>query len=420
MEFLTPAFAAVGAVAASIPIVLHMLRRAPTQDMPFSLVRFLKASQPKLTKRSNIEHWPLMLLRILALALIGCAFGRPFQREVIPLAGSNDEVRAVTLLVDQSASMRREGIRDAVETTVREVVESLDSNDRFSIATFSDRLHSVLSADDWAIASSGERSGMIDEVLNEYEPDWMATNLGSAMLTVAEELAQETKDRRGIRNRTVVLVSDFQRGSQLDELKSGGWPANIGVELKLIEANERGNVGLSFVKDQRLDRTRLRLSSAGDTTEHEYVLRILNDEGKVIADPVDARVAPGQRRSLILPTSFEGAAGSVARVELVGDSHEFDNAVDLPAVENPVVRVAHVGPAKVQRSGIDEVLSSACSFRKRRTRRTAYRFAERRRCPAADSRRRSVCGGNCSGSRRAEEIADGVLRPFRNTAACSS
>ena len=87
MDFLTPVFAAVGIAAASIPIVLHMLRRAPTQDMPFSLVRFLKPTQPKLTKRSSIEHWPLMLLRILALTLIGLAFARPFLRQVIPLGG---------------------------------------------------------------------------------------------------------------------------------------------------------------------------------------------------------------------------------------------------------------------------------------------------------------------------------------------
>ena len=55
MEFLTPLFAVIGGVAAAVPVVLHMLRRAPTQDMPFSLVRFLKPSQPKPSPKVNSE-----------------------------------------------------------------------------------------------------------------------------------------------------------------------------------------------------------------------------------------------------------------------------------------------------------------------------------------------------------------------------
>ena len=136
MDFLAPLFAAIGVAAASIPIVLHMLRRAPTQDMPFSVVRFLKPSQPKLTKRSNIEHWPLMLLRILALVLIGLGFARPFLREVVTTESDGDVVQAVTILVDKSASMRREGIYEQVQQIVRETVDELGDQDQLSVVAF--------------------------------------------------------------------------------------------------------------------------------------------------------------------------------------------------------------------------------------------------------------------------------------------
>lgn len=346
MDFLTPVFAAVGVAAASIPIVLHMLRRAPTTEMPFSLVRFLKPSQPKLTKRSRIEHWPLMLLRILALVLIGLAFARPFLREVIPLDGDDDVVQSVTLLIDKSASMRRDGIYEQVQKTVRETIEELGDQDLLSVMAYSSTPQQLLSREKWATADAGERRALVEGLLEAYEPDWMSTNTGIAMRTAADELAQESTERLNVSRRRLVLITDFQRGSNLDELKSGNWPANVEVELRTVEPAKKGNVGVTFVKDSRLDRTRIRLSSAGDSVQQEFELRPYDSSGDYVGDAVRVTVAPGQRRSLILPTADAHGGRTVVGVELLGDDHPFDNVIDLPEVENPVVKVAHIGPSK--------------------------------------------------------------------------
>lgn len=344
MELLTPLFAAIGIAAASIPVVLHMLRRAPTQDMPFSLVRFLKPTQPKLTKRSSIEHWPLMLLRILALVLIGLAFARPFLREVVPLDADDGVAESVTILIDKSASMRRDGIYEQVQAAVRETVDSLDEQDFLSIASFSDSSTIHVTRDKWESATSDERAALVTAVVDGYEPDWMATNTGAAMRMAADELAQESKGRIDINRRCLVLITDFQRGSNLDELKTGNWPANVEVELKTVKATKKGNAGVTFVKDLRADRTRVRVASAGDTVEQEYQLQPFDAEGVEVGAAVKVTVAPGQRRSFILPTADVQVGKAIAGVELKGDDHPFDNVIDLPEVENPVVKVAHIGP----------------------------------------------------------------------------
>ena len=347
MDFLAPMFAAIGVAAASIPVILHMLRRAPTQDMPFSIVKFLKPSRPKLTKRSNIEHWPLMLLRILALVLIGLAFARPFLREVIPLDLQDDVVQSVTILVDKSASMRRDGIYEKVQQAIRETVGELGDQDLLSVALFSNTSTTLLSRERWATATSDERVALIEGVVEIYEPDWMATNTGTAMRMAADELAQDSKDRRNIKLRRLVLITDFQRGSDLDELKSGNWPANVDVELKTVEPTKKGNVGVTFVKDRRADRIRVRVSSAGDSVQQEFVLQPFDVSGAAVGQPIKVTVAPGQRRSLILPAADPQAGQTVVGVELHGDEHPFDNVVDLPEVENPIVKVAHIGPATI-------------------------------------------------------------------------
>jgi hypothetical protein len=345
MEFLTPLFAALGVAAASIPVVLHMLRRAPTQNMPFSLVRFLKPSRPTMTKRSNIEHWPLMLLRILALVLIGLAFARPFVREVIPLDQQDSAVQSVTILIDSSASMRRDGIYDLVQAAIRETVDSLGDQDLLTIATFSNYSTTLITREKWQTATADERAAMVTTVIDRYEPDWLATNTGAALRIAADELAQESIEQFNVKDRRLVLITDFQRGSNLDELKTGNWPASVAVELKTVAPTKKGNVGVSFVKDRRADRTRVRVASAGDSVQQEFKLQPFGTDGTPVGESITVTVAPGQRRSLILPTADAAAGKAIVGVELLGDEHPFDNVIDLPETENPIVKVAHIGPS---------------------------------------------------------------------------
>lgn len=346
MEFLAGAFAAVGAAAASIPIVLHMLRRAPTQNMPFSIVRFLTPTRPKLTKRSTVEHWPLLLLRILALVLIGLAFARPFQRIATPAEDSTDAVQKVAILVDRSASMRREGIRAQVLDAIQETVNQLDDADTLSVSVYSTRTSTLISEDAWRKATSGERQSMVKSVLEQYEPDWMATSTGSALRQIADELAQEDSSHRDIQRRRVVLITDFQEGSDLDPLKSASWPASVEIELKTVVPVEPGNVGVAWFQDRKSGRLRVRVASAGDTRKTDYQLQTFDESGAAVGKPIPVTVSPGQRITVLLPDADEETSRAIAGVELVGDMHPFDNVVDLPTTENPLITVVHIGPSE--------------------------------------------------------------------------
>lgn len=344
MEFMTGLFAAAGAIAAIGPFVLHMLRRAPTTQMPFSIVRFLKPSRPKMTKRSTIEHWPLMLLRMLALVLIGLAFARPFLREVIPADANTDGGNAVSILIDRSASMRRDGLRDQVIAAVNSVVDELEDSDLLSVSTFSNTTSRQIDFESWATASASERVALVEDLLATYEPDWMHTATGAAMLVAADELAQEGGLFTGIRQRRLVLVTDFQRGSRLDELKSAGWPDSVSVELKLCQPQATGNVGLAWVEGRDGGRGQVRLISAGDSIEKKVQVQPLDEALNPIGQALDVVIAAGQRRSVKLPADVV-KDGAVVGVELLGDQHAFDNVIDFPPLANPKVTVAHVGEA---------------------------------------------------------------------------
>lgn len=345
MEFLAPFFAAAGIVAGTIPVVLHMLRRAPTERMPFSVVRFLKPSRPTMTKRSKIEHWPLMLLRILALVLIALAFARPFQRRAVVSDEVDGSVQYVALLIDRSASMRRDGIRDDVETIVTEVSNELSDGDLLSVSVFSRQSETLISAELWAQAAAGERRALIEEALQAYEPDWTGTQTGAALRLAADELAQENALRRDIRDRRIVLVTDFQEGSVLDQLKTSDWPASVQIDLRIVSPTQPGNAGVAWFPDtSSTDRIRVRVANAGDSTTSEYRLQTFDENGAAVGEVMSVTVQPGQRRTIMLPKVDEQTSRLIAGVELLDDAHPFDNIVDLPASEDAVVRVAHIGP----------------------------------------------------------------------------
>jgi ferric-dicitrate binding protein FerR (iron transport regulator) len=114
MNFLAPLFL-VGAAAIALPILLHLIRRTERERIPFSSLMFLKQTPPTVTRRSRLENLLLLLLRCLAFALIALAFSRPYFQQAMNAATPATERRRTVVLVDTSASMRREPLwSDAV------------------------------------------------------------------------------------------------------------------------------------------------------------------------------------------------------------------------------------------------------------------------------------------------------------------
>lgn len=342
-ELLAPIFAVAGGVLAGVPLVLHMLRRTPAVRMPFSTVRFLSPTLPKTTKRSTIEHWPLMLLRMLAVALIAFAFGRPFQRVAIDKSDEARGANRIAVVIDASASMRRDGLREAVTRELQNVFGELGKNDTLSVAAYSASIRKLITAEEWQSTNPANRAALIDRAIENYEPDWLGTNTANALLESAEEVSRETATTESRHARQVILITDFQQGSSLDELRSGKWPESVKLDLRIVKPLQPGNAGLSLVEDNRTGRIRVRVTNSGDAAVTKYLLRTFDANGQPVGTPLTADVGGGQRRTFVMPESVDGQARIVG-VELLGDSHPFDNVVDLPIDDRGVVQIAHAGP----------------------------------------------------------------------------
>ena len=341
-ELLAPIFAVAGGVLAGVPLILHMLRRTPAVRMPFSIVRFLSPTLPKTTRRSTIEHWPLMLLRMLAVALIALAFARPFQRLTIDKAATANGADRIAVVVDASASMRRDGLREAVAKELQRISTALGAEDTLSVAVFSESMRKLITAEEWQSTDPAGRSTLIERAIESYEPDWLGTRTANALLEAAEEVSRETTTADSMDDRKVILITDFQQGSSLDELRSGKWPESVKLDLRIVQPTQPGNAGLSLIEDNRTGRIRVRVTNSGDATISKYLLRTYDAAGQPVGTPLTAEVGSGQRRTFLMPDTIEGQA-KIVGVELLGDPHPFDNVVDLPVAERGTIPVAHAG-----------------------------------------------------------------------------
>ena len=93
MSFLSPLFL-LGALAAAMPIVLHLLKREPEARVKFSAVQLLRHAPVEHTSRRRLRELLLLALRVAALLLLALAFARPFLASGRPPAGRRDGGRA--------------------------------------------------------------------------------------------------------------------------------------------------------------------------------------------------------------------------------------------------------------------------------------------------------------------------------------
>ncbi|QDV32786.1 BatA domain-containing protein [Tautonia plasticadhaerens] len=336
MSFLTPLYI-LGALAIAAPIVFHLIRRTPKGEVPFSSLMFLSPTPPKLTRRSRLENWPLLLLRALALLLLALAFGRPFLRQAARLDAGEAADRRVVVLLDTSASMRRGDLWERARRLADEAIGETRPGDRLAVLAFDDATRPLLSFDESGTLDPSRRLAVARSRLDELRPTWRATDLGQALLDAVAAFEDEARgdDLAGEVPRRIVLVSDLQRGARLDAIGDVEWPADVRVELRTV-SDPSGNAGLQRLATPTVptadaeqdDAIRVRVSNEGGSPGERF--RVGWAEGD--ERPTDVSVPPGESRVVRVARPGGGTGGALI---LEGDPSEFDNVVyiaDAPVV----------------------------------------------------------------------------------------
>src|SRR3954453_20838019 len=117
MEFLTP-YMLWGALAAAIPLAIHLFFRSRYRTVPWAAMKFLLTSVEQTSRRLKFQELLLLVLRMLVLAMLAVAFARPIS-SALRGSGRGDAVDAV-FVVDTSFSM---GANDGDKTRIQRAQE---------------------------------------------------------------------------------------------------------------------------------------------------------------------------------------------------------------------------------------------------------------------------------------------------------
>src|SRR5688572_5132509 len=347
MSFLAPLFL-LGGLAVALPIIFHLIRRTPVVQRVFSSLMFLNPSPPQLSRRSRLDKILLLLLRCLIIGLVAFAFARPFLRGKVPNAGAGGTQKVSVFLVDTSASMRRDGVwKDAV-ARARELARQAAPGDRAQLAVFDRGTRRLLSFEEWSALQPAERAAAVEQRLNSVGPTWHAGELGTALISAGEELDGVTDVAAGVL-KEIVVISDMQEGSRLQNLQEFEWPKNVHVSFVTIAAKNRNNAALHpAVEGPSTNRAEtrplVRISNGAESKREQFHLSWADARtGAPVGPAIDVQAIPGKTRSIRAPQQPR-AAGDM-RLMLSGDDEAFDNSLFIATSEPEQIEVSFVGGA---------------------------------------------------------------------------
>ena len=229
MSFLSPAFL-FGAVAITIPIVLHLLKKERAVRMAFSDVRFLKQAPVTQAMRRRLRELLLLALRVFALLLLTLAFAGPF------FDASRLDRQVTIITIDRSLSMSAPGQLDRARDLAQSVLAETPAGHLVGVMAFDD-------------GSEVVQAPTANRRLAEAALERVAASPGSTRYAGALSAAAELI---GSRKGRIVVVTDLQRVGWEDDTSVAIPPkvvvdiADVGrVESNLaVTALDRSPVGL--------------------------------------------------------------------------------------------------------------------------------------------------------------------------------
>ena len=201
MTFLNP-LVLIGLLAASIPIILHLLNLRKLRTIEFSTIDFLKELQKSTMRRIKVRQWLLLVLRTFLVILVVLAFARPAMKGTMAGTIGTHAHSSVVILLDDSFSLsisdeHGQRWKRAKDAALR-IVDLLQEGDEAFLVPWS---KTVQSLQDHATHDFYALRARITNADLSYERTSLDKVLGTA-----SKLLSSVQNA----NKEVYIISDFQ------------------------------------------------------------------------------------------------------------------------------------------------------------------------------------------------------------------
>ena len=323
LTFLNPAFLW-GALAASIPVIIHLINRRRARVVQFPTIKFVLRSERRVARKYRVKQWLLLALRTLILFLLTTALAEPVLEPNVGELAEMGQARAVALILDNTMSMAYQTAGMTAWELAREVSELV-------LQEFRPQDHGVflplVSTEAPPQALSSDRAGLMQQVrelAHTFQPGGFVLPFqrAYALLKTSEAPKKE-----------IVVITDHTRTPWV-----GVEPATIKVmdpqiRVTVIAVGPTDAASNATVREVRLDqsgpvagvRTKLTASIAnfGASDRKQVPVRLLVD-GKTL----DQRLLDLPKRSttdVAFDVSFDQPGYRQGTIALASDDLPVDD-----------------------------------------------------------------------------------------------
>lgn len=381
--FLHPGLA-LGALAALVPLIIHLLNRRRHRPMEFGAMRFVLAAHKRTRRRAQLENWLLLLMRMAAVALLAFAIARPFLGRDALLSPLAESRRHLVVLLDASAST---GYRDALDSSFERILDAARVELGKLESGRGDRAHLILGDDRPRLLSWREPSEALSLLDTLEKPSDGDFDLAAGLALVREAVGSSAIDP-ATSDVEMILFTDLQRRLFLGEdqadlaaldlsadadapAEEDGWRAELSLLAKAGIPLKVADLGPSVERPDNVGLVELRVAGEprvpGDAVEVAVVVRNHGSRlraGVRVALSLDGSRLPSQTLDLG-PDATEEARFRVAPTEpgdhllfaeLEADGLAFDDSrAGIVTVPTPIRVLAVNGAPDPESLELDEL-----------------------------------------------------------------
>lgn len=310
----------------AVPVALHLMNREIPRRLVFPSTRFLRRAQLPPEGRRRLRDILLLLLRLAALAAAVLAFARPaLRRAAVPGKGGEAAGASTVLLVDLSASMGAQGVKERLVELAREELGKRAAGERVGLVLSADRV--------LASMPPGTPPSDLLAALAAAAPRPVPGHHAAAVREAARLLA-------GPGPRCLVVLSD-QQVADWQECRE---PLPAGTEVRLLSPADPGlaNVAVTGAVASPTTTGRCRVIVEVRNFADVAQQRTLTVSAGADRQSVPVSLPPLQVRRLAVALRHDGTVHGVA--ELTPDDYLADDTLHFWAAAPPSVPVVAVVP----------------------------------------------------------------------------
>jgi hypothetical protein len=242
MIFLNPAVL-FGLLAASIPILIHLLNLRKLKRIEFSTLTFLKELRKNKIRKIKLKQWLLLALRVLIILFLVSAFARPTLKGVA-IGGTTSAAKTTAVFIlDNTPSMSVVDVKGSYFNQAKDVIKQL--------------LKQLQEGDDAALILVSDQNTEEVKTVSDFSAfqkqiDAIKISDASGLLnTVIVKAAKVVSNSKNF-NKEIYILSDFQSGRLSDNGSLSDLSQLLNDKVRLyafnFEHKQAFNIGIDNFK----------------------------------------------------------------------------------------------------------------------------------------------------------------------------